>query len=100
VNDRAKGLREHDRQAAVAQLVDARPAAARRAARVERHQRIDAQQEIDAFVERDRSMQRLVERAVDEVIAADAHRRERPGKAADARSPWRWERDRGRAIRK
>jgi hypothetical protein len=56
-------------------LLDGRPAAAARAARVERHQRIDAQQEIDAFVESNGRVQRLVERAVDEVLAADVHGR-------------------------
>ena len=39
------------------------------------HQRIDAEEQIDAFVERDRRVQRLVERAVDEIFAADPHRR-------------------------
>ena len=79
VDDGAERLRQHDGEAAVTQLVDGGPAVARRAARVERHERIDAQQQIDAFVERDRRVQRLVERAVDEIFVADPHRRKEAG---------------------
>ena len=57
-------------------------AAAMRRLRVERHERIDAEQQVDAVVERDRCVQRLVERAVDVVLAVDLDRRKQSGQRA------------------
>jgi len=76
VDDRPERLRQHQWEPAVVDLLDGQPAVASGRARVERHQGIDTEEQVDALIERDRGMERLVQRAIDIVLAVDLDRRE------------------------
>src|SRR5262249_39954366 len=83
MDDGAKRLRKNERQSAAARSADGgsfnRAAlAAAHSSRVERNERIHAEEQIDTFIESEGGVQRLVERAVDEVLAVDPDRRKKP----------------------
>ena len=74
LQQRAEGLRQDHRQSALGKLVHALRLAAR-VAGIERHQRIDAEHQVDAVIQDDRGVHGPAQGAVDEVLAADIHRR-------------------------
>ena len=101
MDDRAERLPQHERQAAVVELVDGDAAARARRLASKGTSGLTQSSSVDALVERDRRVQRLVERAVDVVFAVDVHRREQARAARSTpRSRARSARDRDPARRR